>query len=84
MSNPSSHNYTSDNYVIEIRPKAVGITVQAGIVVRDGAKFRFFAATGAFNSLEGQLFKSPREAEKAALRHVTAATSPRLVAVGAY
>jgi hypothetical protein len=65
----------SDNYIIEIRPKAVGVTVQAGIVVRDGGKFRFFAATGAFNSLEGRLFKSPREAEKAALRHVTAAIS---------
>ena len=25
-----------DNYIIEIRLKSVGITVQAGIVVRDG------------------------------------------------
>ena len=65
----------SDNYVIEIRPQARGITVQAGIVVRDGRGFRFFAATHAFNSLEGQLFKSPREAEKAALRRVTGAES---------
>lgn len=61
----------SDNYIIEIRPKEMGITVQAGIVVRDGRGFRFFAATHAFNPLEGQLFKNPREAERAALRQVT-------------
>ena len=60
----------SDNYIIEIRPKAAGITVQAGIVVREGRRFRFFAATHAFNPLDGHLFKNPREAEKAALRHV--------------
>jgi len=57
-----------DNYIIEIRPKSVGITVQAGVVVRDGHRFRFCAATGAFSSLEGQLFKSPKAAESAALR----------------
>jgi hypothetical protein len=60
----------SDNYIIEIRPTAAA-TVQAGIVVRDGRGFRFFAATHAFNPLEGHLFKNPREAERAALRHVT-------------
>jgi len=59
----------SDNYIIEIRPTA-GITVQAGIVVRDGGGFRFFAATRAFNSLEGQVFKSPNAAEHAALRRI--------------
>jgi hypothetical protein len=67
---PGGRNTMSDNYIIEIRPKAVGITVQAGIVVRDGRRFRFFAATHAFNPLDGHLFKNPREAEKAALRHV--------------
>jgi hypothetical protein len=61
----------SDNYIIEIRPNAIGITVQAGVVVRDGQRYRFFAATHAFNPLEGSLFKSPRAAERAALRHVT-------------
>jgi hypothetical protein len=61
----------SDNYIIEIQPRATGVTVQAGIVVRDGRGFRFFAATHAFNPLEGHLFKNPREAEKAALRQVT-------------
>jgi hypothetical protein len=33
----------SDNYIIEIRPNATGVTVQAGVVVRDGQCYRFFA-----------------------------------------
>jgi hypothetical protein len=57
----------SDNYIIEVRTGA------AGIVVRDGHKYRFFAASHSFNELEGHLFKSPKEAEKAALRHVESA-----------
>lgn len=61
----------SDNYIIEVRPKSVGITVQAGVVVRDGRGFRFFAATDAFNSLEGQLFKNPKAAGRAALCRVS-------------
>jgi hypothetical protein len=60
----------SNSYIIEIHAKALGITVEAGIVVRDGRYFRFYAATHAFNSLEGQLFKSPKAAEAAALRHI--------------
>jgi hypothetical protein len=67
----------SDNYIIEIRPKSVGITVQAGVVIRDGRGFRFFAATDAFNSLEGQLFKNPKAAERAALCHVADIAAPR-------
>jgi hypothetical protein len=63
-----------DNYIIEVRPP-YGVAVQAGIVVRDGSGFRFFAATYAFNSLEGQLFKSPKAAEHAALRRITDMTS---------
>ena len=59
-----------DSYIIEIRPRSVGVTVQAGIVVRDGRRFRFFAATYAFNGLEGQLFETPKAAEMAVLRHV--------------
>jgi len=51
--------FMSDNYIVEIRSTSLGITVQAGVVVRDGHRFRFYAATRAFNSLEGQLFKSP-------------------------
>jgi hypothetical protein len=60
----------SDSYIIEIRSKSLGIMVEAGVVVRDGHRFRFYAATHAFNSLEGQLFKSPKAAEAAALRHI--------------
>ena len=60
----------SDNYIIEIRSKSLGTTVAAGVVVREGHRFRFYAATHAFNSLEGQLFKSPKAAEAAALRHI--------------
>ena len=67
----------SDNYIIEIRPNGMGITVQAGIVIRDGDRFRFFSATHAFNALEGLLFKSPKDASKAALRQVTVLTTQK-------
>ncbi len=60
----------SNNYIIEIRPEPVGQTVQAGLVVRDGPGFRFFAASQAFHSLESQIFKNPQAAADAALRHV--------------
>lgn len=60
----------SDNYIIEIRPESSGATVQAGVVVRDGRGFRFFAATAVFHALDNQLFKHPRAAEVAALRQV--------------
>jgi hypothetical protein len=53
-----------DTYIIETRKGA------AGIVVRDGRGFRFFAATRDFNHLEGQLFGSPKDAEAAAQRHI--------------
>jgi len=59
------------NYVIEVRPLARGKTLSAGIIVRDGQQFRFFSATHAFDQLEGQLFKNPKEAENAALRHLS-------------
>lgn len=52
----------SDNYIIEVSSRA------AGLVVRDGGKFRFFAASSEFAGLEGQSFSNPREAEKAAMR----------------
>lgn len=64
-----------DNYIIEVRPTPMGVAVQAGLVVRDGHGFRFFAATDAFNRLEGRLFETPKAAEKAALHHMAAATS---------
>ena len=52
----------SDTYIIEVSSKA------AGIVVRNPEGFRFFAASHEFNRLEGQLFRNPREAERAANR----------------
>ena len=52
----------SDTYIIEVLSKA------AGIVVRDLGGYRFFAASHRFNSMEGQLFRTAREAERAAIR----------------
>ncbi len=52
----------SDTYIIEVSSEA------AGIVVRDKRGFRFFAASHRFNQLEGRLFSSAREAERAATR----------------
>jgi hypothetical protein len=47
-------------YIIETRKGA------AGIVVRDGRGFRFFAAKCEFHCLDGHLFATPRAAEAAA------------------
>jgi hypothetical protein len=55
----------SDTYIIEVASQA------AGIVVRDPAGYRFFAASHRFNRLEGQLFRNAREAERAARRLAT-------------
>jgi len=55
----------SDSYIIEVSSQA------AGIVVRDTAGFRFFAATHKFNALEGRLFRSAREAERVARQFLT-------------
>jgi hypothetical protein len=52
----------SDRYIIEVGSGA------AGLIVRDGGKFRFFAASSEFAGLEGRSFSNPREAEKAAKR----------------
>jgi hypothetical protein len=52
----------SDTYIIEVSSKP------AGIVVRDGGGYRFFAATHDFNPLEGRYFRSARDAERAAVR----------------
>jgi hypothetical protein len=54
----------SNRYIIEVGSQA------AGIVVRTQRGYRFFAASYRFSSLEGQLFRSPREAERAATRLV--------------
>lgn len=52
----------SDSYIIEVGSQA------AGIVVRDQEGYRFFAAAPRFNSMEGQLFRNARDAERAAIR----------------
>jgi hypothetical protein len=54
------------SYIIEVSSQA------AGIVVRSPEGFVFFAATHRFNRLDGQLFRSAREAERAAARLATA------------
>ena len=50
----------SDTFIIEVASQT------AGIVVRDPDGYRFFSATHRFNPLEGQLFRSAREAERVA------------------
>jgi hypothetical protein len=60
----------SDNYIIEVRPPSAGVTLQAGIVVRDGRSFKFFAASRIFDALEGRRFESPKTAERAATQCV--------------
>jgi hypothetical protein len=52
----------SDSYIIEVGSQP------AGIVVRNPEGYRFFAASHRFNRLEGQTFRNPREAERAAIR----------------
>ena len=56
------------DYVIEIGPKPAARTGQAGVFVRNGRAFGFFAAADAFYVLERRLFKNPKGAEGAALR----------------
>ena len=50
----------SNAYIIEVQDRA------AGIVTRDGRVFSFFSSERAFDSLEGRVFHSVREAERAA------------------
>ncbi|MFZ5738875.1 hypothetical protein BJ123_10383 [Rhodopseudomonas thermotolerans] len=59
----------SHAFIIEVDSRA------AGIVVRDGRSFRFHSACDDFSGLEGQGFRSPGDAQKAAVRHLE--TSPR-------
>lgn len=72
----------SDSYIIEIRPASAGRTLQAGIVVRDGSGFRFFAASETFFALESEFFRNPKAAEDAALRHAADLGSGRLPSFG--
>jgi hypothetical protein len=50
----------SNAYVIEAKDEL------AGIVVRDGRKFRFLSASATFWALEGASYRNPRDAERAA------------------
>jgi hypothetical protein len=52
----------SGTYIIEVGSQP------AGIIVRAPGGYRFFAASHRFNRLEGQIFRNPREAERAARR----------------
>ncbi|GAB1716901.1 MAG: hypothetical protein NTAFB05_19430 [Nitrobacter sp.] len=65
----------SNTYIIEVGSES------AGIVVRDRAGFRFFSASPRFSSLEGKLFRSARDAERAAKKRALSpkAAYPRLV-----
>lgn len=62
----------SDAYVIEVQART------AGIVVRDGRKFCFFAAHHDFNSLERCSFGSLVAAQKAAMKCANESRSQRL------
>jgi hypothetical protein len=52
----------SDTFIIEVGSQP------AGIIVRAPDGYRFFAASHRFDRLEGQIFRNPREAERAARR----------------
>jgi hypothetical protein len=54
----------SDTYIIEVGSQP------AGIVVRGPDGYRFFAASHRFNRLDGQIFRNPQQAERAARRLV--------------
>ena len=58
----------SDTYIIEVGSQP------AGIIVRSGSGYRFFAASHRFNSLEGRIFRNAREAERAARQLVSGMT----------
>ena len=52
----------SDSYIVEVASRA------AGIVVREAAGYRFFAASQPFYRLDGQLFRHVADAQRAAVR----------------
>jgi hypothetical protein len=51
----------SNAYMIETNDEA------AGIVVREGQRFCFLSSSPRFCNLDGQYYRSPKEAERAAL-----------------
>ena len=50
----------SDAYAIEAEDEV------AGIVVREGRRYRFLSSSRTFWSLDGSSYRTPREAERAA------------------
>ena len=52
----------SNTYIIEVGSES------AGIVVRDRTGFRFFSASRRFIPLDGNVFPSARDAERAAMK----------------
>ena len=62
----------SQAYVIEDRGRT------AGIVARDQSGFRFYASERAFYRLEGQFFRTTRDAEKA-VRAISKAPAPAAI-----
>ncbi len=53
----------ADAYVIEVQGNTVGIIVREQ---QNDGEFRFLSSLRAFNSLEGQVFSGPFQAESAA------------------
>lgn len=51
----------SNAYVIEASDET------AGVVVREGQRFRFLSSSPRFWTLDGEYYRSPKEAERAAL-----------------
>ena len=51
----------SNAYMIETNDEV------AGIVVREGQRFRFLSSSPRFCSLDGKYYRSPKEAKRAAL-----------------
>ncbi|MFC7396313.1 hypothetical protein ACFQU1_03770 [Chelatococcus sp. GCM10030263] len=54
-----------DSYLIEVAGRP------AGIVARDGQRYRFHAAARPFHGLEGQIFADPVAAQRAAQRFLS-------------
>lgn len=61
----------SNAYVIETGDQA------AGIVIREGDRFRFYSSSRRFRSLDGSSYRRPHDAERAAARVAFIASSPR-------
>jgi hypothetical protein len=50
----------------------------AGILAKEGNRFRFYASSPAMKPLEGQMFRNPKEAERAADQITTTKLARRI------